>query len=228
MIPILSSIDPVFENLYDTFMVSTYKKYKLHDQFKLRPNYITKYPHGPYGFCTISYSVYRQQHLEYLLSFLEKYPEQEYVISMDADMIFLRGFKYNISNLILSHNNTEVFLSKDSDTNHRIPNIGMMILKNCAQTKNFLNWLVHFFGMADKPCNLLYQSISESLIKHPEYRISLIDENKIIHNNSCQKIIEYRLISNNACCFHATSASNIYDKAFFLSRAMCFLDNRGL
>lgn len=230
MTPIICSVDPIFQNLYDTFIVSTYLKHNLQDTFQLLPNYLSKYDGQPYGFCTVSYAVYRQQHIAHLLSFLEKNPDQQHIISMDVDMIFLRGFGNYVTKLIDGYysTNTNIFLAKDSDIDHKLPNMGIMILKNCTQTHSFLRWLLYYVGTVDRPCQAFYKNMSEYIETHPDHKILLIDNNKMIHNNSPQQLLKHRLVHQQACTFHATSASNIYEKAFVLSQAMCFLEEQGL
>lgn len=228
MIPILISADEMFQNLYDTFVIPTFLKHKLDKEYEIYFNKLSKYDIGPYGFCTVSYTIYRQKHIQYLLSFLDNHPEHKHVISMDADMIFLQGFKTTIKKLIDQKNtSSKICLASDSDIDNKLPNLGLMILENSVTTKAFLKWLIFYIGLTNRTCGDLYRNIGEYISSNKEYKIFLLNPDQIVHNNSSLFTTRNRLLSREACCFHATSSANIYSKSLVLSQAMCFLEENG-
>lgn len=225
-ISIICSADKEFINLYDTFVDYTYKQHKIEDVCDLKLNILRDVSIVPKGFCTLSYFVYRQKHIEYLLDYLIN-NNDEYIISIDSDIIFLQGFKDLIQDIINDNSDTELFFSCDADDKSQIPNIGFMVLKNTQETRNFLSWLINYIGLQNnKPCNRFYTDLKNYLLSNNNFKTQIINNQYIIHNNAPSDIIKQRVSNSHAACFHATSTKNIYDKVLILSRIMHFMEGK--
>lgn len=225
MIPILCSVNSIFANLYNVYVIPTYKKYNIDSICSFEINNLSDIQNPPYGFCTVSHKICRQEHIRYILNFLNSFESNKYIISLDSDIIFLPGFVNYINTLLDTKPNASLFISKDSD-HGQIPNLGFMILKNCPEIINLLNDIVYIIGRCDIDCHSLYSNIGQYINKYHTNKY-LLDTKLFIHNNLPIDIAYNRIQSPNACIFHATSSNNIYDKALTLARAMYHLENRG-